>query len=66
MIRRVVAVVVFGIAASLVVGGLSRLVHAGADLGRGVAAGVDVAFAAAGLAVAWIVWAIWPARDRTD
>jgi hypothetical protein len=54
MIRRVVAVVVFGIAAFLVVGGLSGLVHAGADLGRGVAAGVDVAFAAAGLVVAWI------------
>jgi len=72
VIRRVIAVAVFGSAGLLLVGGLAGLVvatagwEAAGDLGRRGAAQVGLAYAAAGLALAWIGWAIWPARDRTD
>ena len=67
--RRVVAVVVFGSAGILLVAGLVVATagwEAAGDLGRRGAAQVGLAYAAAGLALAWIGWAIWPARDRTD
>jgi len=67
--RRVVAVAVFGSAGLLLVAGLVVATagwEAAGDIGRSGAAQVGLAYAAAGLALAWIGWAIRPARDRTD